>query len=196
MRKVLILALPIAAAVMFFACASNPSLPTVSRVELDRFMGDWYVQGHIPAGAEKTAYNAVESYARGDDGRILTSYVFRKGAFDGDLKTMEPVGFVENEATNAEWGMRFLWPFKAEYLIAHVDDDYTETIVARSKRDYAWILTREPMIADERYEALVARLAELGYEASDVRRVPQRWPDEAHPVSDAGGNLALFTRAE
>jgi apolipoprotein D and lipocalin family protein len=145
-------------------------------------------------GSEKHAYNGVESYALDDDGRVLTSYVFREGGFDGELEVMEPVGF-PNEDSPAEWGMRFIWPFKAEYLVAWLDADYSETIIARTKRDYAWIMTREPEISDERLDALTQRLAEMGYDTSELRRLPQRWPDPEHPVSKAEGPLALFTRA-
>lgn len=196
MRTLLLGTSLLVVAAMVFSCAPTKPLATEPFVDLDRFMGDWYVQGHIPAGSEKTAHNGVESYARDEKGRILTSYVFRKGGFDGKFKVMEPVGFVEDEETNAEWGMRIIWPFLAEYLVAYVDDEYSETIIARSKRDYAWIMTRDAEISDERYEALVARLGEMEYDVGEVRRVPQRWPDPEHPVTDAEGDLARFTRAQ
>ncbi|WP_145200088.1 lipocalin family protein [Planctomycetes bacterium Poly30] len=178
-------------------CAPLKPLATVPHVDVDRFMGDWYVQGHVPTGSEDDAYNAVESYARdGDSNKILTTYVFREGAFDADFETMEPTGFVENEETGATWGMRFIWPFRAEYLIAYLDDAYTETIVARRKRDYAWIMTREAQISDERFDELVGRLTGMGYDPMKVRRVPQRWPDAEHPVSKAGGDMARWTREQ
>lgn len=174
-------------------CASHPPLPTAENVDLERFMGDWYVQAHIPASSEREAYNGVESYALDGDGRVLTSYAFRKGGFDGELEVMEPVGFV-SAGSDAVWGMRFLWPFKAEYLVAYVDEEHTETIIARTKRDYAWIMTRAPEISDERLAALTARLEELGYELDELRRVPQRWPDPEHPLTLAEGPMATFTR--
>ena len=88
---------------------------------------------------------------------------------------MTPRGFVEDDGSNAIWGMQFVWPIKAEYLIAHVDDQYETTIVARTKRDYAWIMARRPQIPDAQYDALVKKLADLGYDVSLVRKVPQRW---------------------
>ena len=180
------------------ACSSHEPLETAPLVELDRFMGDWFVQGHIPASSEKNAYNGVESYAREGSGKILTSYVFRDGGFDADIEIMEPTGYVLDRETGAEWGMRFAWwfPFKLEYLVAYVDDAYSETIIARTKRDYVWIMTRDAEISDERYAALLERVAAMGYDAADVRRLPQRWPDPGHPVSDADGNLARFTRGK
>lgn len=191
------LSCPLAAPVlllMLSACSSHPPQHQVENLDLQRFMGDWYVQAHIPTGSEKNAYNGVESYALDDDGRVLTSYVFRKGSFDAELKVMEPIGFVSDESSS-KWGMRFIWPFKAEFLVSYLDPDYTETIIARTKRDYVWVMTRAPEISAERMAALEARVAELGYDVSELRRVPQRWPDPGHPVTQADGPLALHTRA-
>ena len=133
-------------------------------------MGDWYVLAHIPASIERDAYNAVESYRLDDDGSIDTTYVFNVGAFDGPRKELNPRGFVHDPETNADWRMQFVWPFRAEYLIAYVDDDYTQTIIARTKRDMAWIMARTPTIDDA---ALIDRLVELGYDREQIRLVPQ-----------------------
>lgn len=156
-------------------CQSGPRLATVPRVDLDRFMGDWYVLASIPLGPEKNSYNGVESYRRNADGSIATTYTFREGGFDGEKKEYHPVGFVRNTETNAEWGMRFLWPFRAEYLITYLAPDYSTTIIARSARDYAWIMARSPTIPEADYEALTGVLASQGYDISKLRRVPQRW---------------------
>jgi apolipoprotein D and lipocalin family protein len=165
-------------------CSSRAPMNTVPRVDLERFMGDWYVLAHVPSRAEKEAYNAVETYTLGENGRIETTYAFRRGGFDEEVREMHPVGFVEDEATKATWGMRFIWPIRAEYLIVHLDAEYSETIVARTKRDYAWIMARQPELPAGRLEALEDKLVELGYDRDAIRRVPQRWPDPGHPVSD------------
>jgi apolipoprotein D and lipocalin family protein len=121
---------------MLTACTSAPTLPVAEKVDLERFMGDWYVIANIPTAPEKGAHNAVESYRLDPDGTIATTFTFREGAFDGPQKVMRPRSFVRDRESNAVWGMQFVWPIKAEYLIAHVDADYTETIIARSRRDY------------------------------------------------------------
>ena len=68
---------------------------------------------------------------------------------------------------------------KAEYVIVDVDSDYQLTIIGRSSRDYAWIMARTPTISEPVYEAAVSRLKTLGYSVDNLRRVPQRWPEEA-----------------
>lgn len=172
----------IATGMVLTACQSLPQMETVERVDLDRFMGDWYVIAHIPTFPERNAYNAVERYSLNDDGTIDTVFTFRNGGFDGSRKRYNPTGFVRSE-DNAEWGMQFLWPFKGEFLVIYLDDDYEQTIIGRTRRDYAWIMAREPEIPDADYAHLVAFLDERGYDISELREVPQRWDGDVEPES-------------
>ncbi len=170
--------------------ACGPSLPpleTVPRVDIPRFMGDWYVIANIPTWIEEGAHNAVESYRLDADGTIVTTFTFRKGGFDGPVKTYNPRGFVLDPASNATWGMQFLWPFKAEYLIIYLNEDYTQTVIGRSKRDYVWIMARTPDMGEVDYRRITDWLGTLGYDTGRLRRIPQRWPDS--PKDPASGPL-------
>jgi apolipoprotein D and lipocalin family protein len=168
-------------------CSSNGLAPiaTVDRVDLPRFMGDWYVIAHIPAFLERDAYNAVESYRLLDDGRIATTFSFNDGGFDGKRRTYTPTGFVLDSTSNAVWGMRFIWPIKADYRIVYVDADYRQTIIGREKRDYVWIMARAPQIPPQDMQALVELIAAQGYDTSKLRHVPQHWPDPSTSEGEA-----------
>lgn len=148
------------------------TIPPVPNVDLPRFMGDWYVIAHIPSFPERNAYAAVESYARLPDGRIQTTFRFRKGALDGPEKTMHPVGTVTPDTGGAVWGMQFVWPIQAEYVIAYVDADYQQTIVGRSKRDYVWMMARTPTITEADYQTRLRQIEAMGYDITKIRRVP------------------------
>lgn len=152
----------------------HPPLETVPHVDLERFQGDWYVVANIPTWIEKGAHGAIESYRLAEDGTIETTFTFRKGSFDGPEATYRPRGYVRNRETNAEWGMQFVWPFKAEYLVVWLDPDYRVTVIGRSARDHVWIMARTPSIPEDEYEGIVAFLAERGYDRSKIRKVPQR----------------------
>lgn len=174
------MALGVAAAFMMTGCAvSPPTITPVKQVDLQRFMGDWYVIGNIPTRPERNAFNAVESYSLKPDGSIDTRFRYREGGFDGPLKTMNPTGTVVPGTSNAVWGMQFIWPIKAEYVIVDIDRDYQLTIVGRSDRDYAWIMARTPDIPEPVYQAAVTQLKTLGYAVDKLRRVPQQWPEDA-----------------
>ncbi len=158
-------------------CASQrPPMDTVDYVDLDRFMGKWYVIANIPTPLEKGAHNAVEIYERNEDGTIATTFRFREDSFDGELKEYTPTGFVRDDESNALWGMRFIWPFKADYRVVYLDEDYSQTIIGRRKRDFLWIMARTPSIPEEDYRQLVEFSASIGYDTSKIQRVPQRWP--------------------
>jgi len=167
----------LAAAVPLLACMTSdrPPLPTVDRLDLDRFMGDWYVVAAIPTRLERGAHNAVESYRLGEDGRVATTFTFREGAFDGPEKRYTPIGFVREGTGNAVWGMQFIWPIKAEYRVMYVDADYRAAVIGRTRRDYVWIMAREPHLPEAELEALVDRVVEAGYPRDEIVRVPQRW---------------------
>jgi len=162
------------------ACrSSHPPLTTEAKVDLPRFMGDWYVIANIPTALERGAHNAVESYRLDTDGTIVTTFTFRDGAFDGKVKRYCPRGFVGDDGSNAIWGMQFLWPIKADYRIVHVSPDYQRTIIGREKRDNVWIMARTPQIGDMEFQELRDRVAREAYDMSKLERVPQQWPESA-----------------
>ncbi|MDJ0926158.1 MAG: lipocalin family protein [Gammaproteobacteria bacterium] len=154
-------------------------METVPYVDLDRFMGDWYVIANIPTFIEKGAHNAIENYALNDDGTIATTFTFRDGSFDGESKKYTPKGFVQNTETNALWGMRFIWPIKADYRIVYLDENYTQTVIGRQKRDYVWIMARTPSIPAADYQRLIDFVASIGYDTSTIEKVPQDWDGDS-----------------
>lgn len=165
------------AGLLLVGCATAPRarLPTVPNVNLSRFMGDWYVIAHIPTFIEKNAHNAIERYDLAPDGTIRTTFTFRQGGFDGPEKRYTPTGFVRDPIHASTWGMQFIWPVKAEFLIAYLDPGYSQTIIARNARDYVWIMARKPQIPEADYQRHVGQLAAWGYDVTKLRRVPQRW---------------------
>jgi len=158
--------------------ASLSPLKTVDRVDIKRFMGPWYVIACIPTFIETEAYNGIETYRLDPDGSIDTVFTFNKGGFDGPPKRYNPRGFIVDTVNNSTWGMQFLWPFKSEFLITHLNEDYSQTIIGRNKRDYVWIMARTAQIPEADYLRLVKELEGQGYDISKLRKVPQRWPNE------------------
>ena len=156
------------------SCATTaPTIPPVASVDLPRFMGDWYVIAHIPSWPERKAFDAVESYRLDAEGRVLTTFTFHNGGFDAPLKTMHPVGTVIPGTNNAVWDMQVFWPIKAEFVIVDLDPNYQVTIIGRSKRDYVWLMARQPHMSPDALEMAIAKIKRLGYDTSKLRMVPQ-----------------------
>ena len=153
-------------------CQTMKPIHTVEKVDLERFMGDWYVIASIPTFIEKDAFNAIESYRLEDDGTVATTFKFNKGSYDGPVKEYNPRGYVRDQQSNAVWGMQFVWPFKAEYRIIFLSDDYSQTVIGRTKRDYVWIMARKNTIAVGDYDEILKFLRGQGYDTNDLRMVP------------------------
>lgn len=153
-------------------------------IDLQRFMGAWYVIGFIPIHvpllpmfSERDAHNAVESYVLRPDGTIETTYTFRRGAFDGPEVRFTPTAKVTNSPVNSEWKMKFAWYLPAsDYLILHLDPEYRSTVIGVPDRRYVWIMARNPEISSDEYQSLLRVVAQKGYDPALVRRVPQSRP--------------------
>lgn len=170
------LALAFSSLLCLFGCGSQRSpIHTVPKVDLQRFMGPWYVIANIPTFIEKGAHNAIESYQLNSDGTIATTFTFRDGSFKGPEKRYQPTGFVTNPSSNAVWDMQFFWPIKSDYRIVYLSDDYGETIIGREARDYVWIMARSPKVPEVRLQELIQRCVEEGYDPKKIERVPQQW---------------------
>ena len=159
------------------ACSSQPPMATVDKVDLQRFMGDWYVVANIPTFLEQGAHNPVESYALNADGTIATTFTFNADSFEGEKKIYHPKGFIRNTESNAEWGMQFIWPIKADYRIVYLDDDYQYTVIGRNSRDYVWIMARNAQIPDQIYGELRDFVIDLGYDPELLQKAPHQLPE-------------------
>jgi apolipoprotein D and lipocalin family protein len=161
------------------ACSATSPVRTVQHVDIDRFMGDWYVIANIPTFIEEQAYNPLENYRKINDREIATTFTFNKGSFDGPLKTYTPRGYISDDPSNAIWGMQFIWPIKADYRVVYLDENYTQTVIGRNKLDYVWIMARTPQISDADYQEILSFIAELGYDISKVKLAPQQKQDQS-----------------
>lgn len=181
-RRIAILALLVS------SCSTSglPPLRGIEQpVDLQRFMGPWYVIASIPIDipllpmlSEKGAHNGVETYRLAPDGTIQTTYTFRRGNFDGPERVFTPRARIANPPVNSEWKMKFSWYLpEADYLILHVDPEYQRTVIGVPDRKYVWIMSRTSTIPDSEYDALISELRASGYDTTQIRRVPQSWPN-------------------
>jgi len=157
---------------IFQSCRQYPSIRTAEKVDLDLFMGDWYVLANIPTLIERGAHNAVESYSRKSEKVIDTNFSFNKDSITGNKKEYNPTGFVTDDPSNAVWKMQFLWPFKSEFIIVYVDPEYQHTIIGRTKRDYVWIMSRTPEVSANVLDRLIDIAVHEGYNRESIEIIP------------------------
>lgn len=178
MRRIALL-LPVL--LLLAACASTgvtnmPPLTSQANINLDRYMGRWWVIANVPYFAERGKVAAADIYSLREDGRITNTYEYRK-SFDPDdePKTMHGVATVVPGTGNAQWRIAFFWGLvKADYLVMEVAPDYSWALIGHPKRKLAWIFSRTPDMEPALYEDLRQRFAAWGYDPSTIQRVPQK----------------------
>ena len=74
-------------------CQTMPPIKTVETVNLERFMGSWYVVASIPTFSEKDVYNGTESYRLNDDGSVETTFSFNRWFLMAPAMTLTQVRF-------------------------------------------------------------------------------------------------------
>ena len=51
-------------------------------------------------------------------------------------------------------------------------------MIGRKARDYVWVMARTPELSDSEYEEIVQFVGSIGYDTSEMNRVPQQWPEK------------------
>lgn len=173
MKKSCSILILISGILLISACSSiqEPNQELAPKVEIEKFMGTWYVHGYTPTAIDKDAWNGTETYERLPNGKIQTTYEFRKGSSDEKLKTYHPVGTIVNTQTNAEWRMRFFGIINAAYYILYVDSNHAFTVIGHPNKKYAWIMSRKSEIDEDRYSQLRNELVKREYDLSNFERM-------------------------
>jgi apolipoprotein D and lipocalin family protein len=175
MRRPAPVLLVILAAFGLAACSSmpKPAAATVARVDLDRYLGRWYVISHVPYFLEKGKVATYDTYARRPDGKLVNNFTFREKSLDAPEKTWEGVAWVTDTATNATWKVQFVWPFSVTYKIFALDPDYRWAVVGTGDAGLLWVLARERSLPSDTYASILVKLRANSIDPSALAFVPQ-----------------------
>ena len=160
------------------AAAGQPPLETVSRVDLDRYLGTWHEIASYPAWFQRDCTATTAEYSLRDDGRIRVVNSCRKGSPDGKLKRSTGRAKTVDGSGNAKLRVSFVWPFWGDYWIIDLDPDYQWVVVGEPKRKYLWILSRTRTMNEVLYDEIVSRLPSAGYDPAHLVRTVQPTAEE------------------
>lgn len=74
---------------------------------------------------------------------------------------------------NAKLKVQFQWPFRGDYWILTVAEDYTHALVGTPDRQYLWILSRSPFMAPTLYQNLVNLARQKGFDTEHLHLTDQ-----------------------
>ena len=147
-------------------------LKPVAHVDLDRYMGRWYIIANIPYFAERGNVAPHVLYTRRKDGLIDDLYTARD-AFDKPEFTKDGLIEVTDTVHFAEGRITFLPPLWQDYAVLYLDDDYRYTVIGHPSRNFCWVFARQPDVTPEQYDKMIAALAANRFDVSRVLKIPQ-----------------------
>ena len=145
-----------------------PALEVAPYVDLDKYLGEWYEIARMPVSFEKNCYKTKASYSKNDDGTIKVVNSCHKGDVHGPVKTAVGKAFVADDETNAKLKVQFFWPFKGDYWILEVGDNYEYALVGEPSRKNMWILSRTAEIELDALKRLVNKAQENGFDTEKL----------------------------
>ena len=151
------------------ACGTDyPYLKTVDKVDLDRYIGKWYEIAAFPQSFQKGCNCSTAEYFKTEDDYIRVVNTCRKNSPDGEVKTAEGKAFIVDGTNNSKLKVQFFWPFKGDYWIIDLAEDYSYAVVGHPNREYLWILSRSPEMTKELYDSIVARIKSNGFDVNKL----------------------------
>jgi apolipoprotein D and lipocalin family protein len=163
-----------------FSDEDEPPLKSVGYVDLDRYMGRWYMIANIPYFAEAGNVAVYVEYSKRDDGLFTDIYTARD-SFDLPPFTKNGLFEITNPITHAEGRITFLPPLWQDFAVVFLDPDYRYSVIAHPSRNYCWIFAREPRMSDSVYQDVLATLADNGFDIGRVLKIPQQRGDLGRP---------------
>jgi len=148
-------------------------------IDVDRFMGRWFVIAHLPTFIDRHATNAVEHYEQNPDGTIA---IRRSHDASGSARWHDcnATGRVVDGKQGRHWSVSYRWLLRAEMRIVWVDSEYDFAVVAQGNPGHFRLLSRNPTVTPTTFFELVQRARENGFDASNLRSIPQRMSRRAN----------------
>ncbi|WNH48216.1 MULTISPECIES: lipocalin family protein [Stenotrophomonas] len=178
LRVVLLLStLSLLSACAFGDSKSTPA-PSVSTgasapIDLQRFMGTWYVIGRVPNPVERGHVASVNQYSLRGDQKVSITYSFRDG-FSEPLQQITVRASVDEDSGNHNWRTWFYKVVPTHTRVLEVAPDYSWAMLGYPGREMAWIFARKPDMDKDLYKELATRLRdEYGVNTDKLKRVPQ-----------------------
>lgn len=156
----------------FTAMNNLNAAETSSPIDLERYMGRWYVIANIPYFPERGKVASYDEYILRKDGRIDNIYGFKK-SFDKKEKQWNALATVKPDTGNRKWTIKFFGVLNADYEILEVAEDYSWAIIGHPKKEMGWVFAREQKMDDEQYALLIKKFEGYNYKITDFKRVPQ-----------------------
>jgi len=171
-----------AAAPPAVASTVAPAVTPIAALDVPRYMGTWYEIAKYPnrfqkacAGFTSATYRLLPDKTVG----VLNRCRRADGTIDAAAGSARQLGGPDSARLQVRFApawLSFLPMVWGDYWVIDLDPDYRLAAVSDPRREYLWILARTPTVPRDAYAALLARLAQQGFDLARLQTTPQTGP--------------------
>ena len=145
----------------FFGCSAHyPTLKTVEKVDINKYLGSWYEIARYEHSFEKGCSDVKATYSLNKDNDSIN--VLNECTKEGKQTVAKGVAYAKDES-NSKLKVSFFRPFYGDYWILMLGDDYEYALIGEPSREYLWILARKSSINEKLKKKILNKLPKLGY---------------------------------
>ncbi|QMU30588.1 lipocalin family protein [Adhaeribacter radiodurans] len=161
-----------ALALRYFSRNHQP-LETVPAVDLTRYAGKWYEIAAFPLIFERGCHCTTAEYSLDPAGYVKVVNSCNRKSPQGKKSVAVGKAFPVPDSNNAKLKVQFQWPFKGDYWIIDLDEDYSHALVGTPDRQNLWVLSRSPFMAPTLYQRLVQVAQQKGFDIDHLHLTNQ-----------------------
>lgn len=154
-------------------------LKPIDNLDVSRYLGRWYEIAKFPNRFQQQCVSDTSAdYAVRPDGNLSVLNQCRLA--DGQWERAIGLAKRVREGSSAQLQVRFApawlsflpWVW-GDYWVVDLDERYELAAVSEPGRQYLWILSRTPVVDNERYSALLSRLVQMGLDVNKLEKSAQ-----------------------
>lgn len=153
--------------------SSAQMLQTVAHVDLAKYAGKWFEIASYPLSFQKNCNCTTAEYTLSPKGFVVVENRCNKDSVNGKESYIKGKAFAPKNGDNAKLKVQFFWPFKGKYWIIDLASDYSYAVVSHPSQKYLWILSRTPKMDNATYAQILAKLTEMQFDLSKLKRTTQ-----------------------
>ena len=157
------------------------SFETVKNLDIERFMGKWYVISAIPTFVEKGCSDAYDIYTLKEDDTIEIRYSAMNCNIlkEGKVFNILQEGKIIDNINKSKWEVSFIDPwipfYSAPYDILIIDDNNYEYVVVGSTLSFGWVLSRNKTMDQELYNDILNKLEiDFNYDKNKFKKMSHK----------------------
>ena len=150
-------------------CAGIPeNVKPVDNFKLEKYLGKWYEIARLDHSFERGLTKVTAEYSLREDGGVKVlnrGYSTEKNSW----KEAEGKAYFVEKPDQGYLKVSFFGPFYGSYIVFDLDqENYQYALVCGPKKSYLWILSREPQLAQDVKDRLIAKASAAGFDTGKL----------------------------